>query len=60
MFKVEGSGNKARVWYDFTIDELYWLLAYIPENDDFKKELWQGIELLEQAGAKPYKPAIVD
>lgn len=47
MWKIENSGNKIKIWYDFTLDELYWLLPYIPEHDDFKKELWKGIKLLE-------------
>lgn len=53
MFKIEKVNGVARyAWYDFTLDELYWLLAYIPESDDFKKTIWEGIKLLEQNGAK--------
>lgn len=55
MFTIEKRNGTAYAWYDFTIDELYWLLPYIPESDDFKKKLWEGIELLEQAGVKKWK-----
>ena len=50
MWKIEKANGKACAWYNFTLDELYWLLAYIPEKDDFKKELWEGIKLLEAEG----------
>ena len=54
MWKLDKTNGRTYAWYNFTLDELYWLLAYFPESDSFKEELWKGIKLLEAEGEKIY------
>jgi hypothetical protein len=55
VWKIEKANGRTYAGYNFSLDELYWLLAYIPENDDFKKTLWEGIKLLEAEGEQKWK-----
>jgi hypothetical protein len=55
MWKLDKANGRTYAWYNFSLDELYWLLAYLPENDDFKKTLWEGIKILEAEGEKKWK-----
>jgi len=55
MWKIERAYGRTYAWYNFSLDELYWLLAYLPEKDDMKKTLWDGIKMIEAEGEKKWK-----
>ena len=42
------------VQYLFTLDELYYLLGFLPPNDEFREDLMKMIALLEAEGEKRY------
>jgi len=49
VFTIVERRGELYAMYDFTLDELKWLLEYVPHNDSFAKDLSQGIHQLEQA-----------
>ncbi len=49
MFTLEERHSKIYAMYDFTLDELHWLLDYVPHEDPFAKDIKQSINQLKQA-----------
>ncbi len=48
MFTLEERHSKIYALYDFSLDELYWLLEYIPHEDLMAKDAKMTINELEQ------------
>ena len=56
MWKLDKTNSRTYVWYNFSLDELYYLLDCIPDQSDvFRDELLQGIKLLEAEGEQKWK-----
>jgi len=56
MWKLEKTNSRTYACYNFSLDELYYLLDCIPDQSDvFRDELLQGIKLLEAEGEQKWK-----
>jgi len=56
MWKLDKTNSRTYAWYNFSLDELYYLLDCIPDQSDvFRDELLQGIKLLEAEGEQKWK-----
>ena len=49
MFTLEERHGKLYAMYDFTSDELNWLLEWIPHNDELAEDAKRIINELKQA-----------
>ncbi len=49
MFTIEERHGTVYAMYDFTLDELEWLLSLVPHKDGFARDIQQGIIQLKQA-----------
>jgi len=57
MFVLEKRHEWIYAMYDFTLDELEWLIEYIPHEDEFAKDIRQAINEMKQSKFEGHKVA---
>lgn len=48
----QGEIKNSQVWFGFTLEQLYWLLDYVPRRDGFYDQVCNAIKDLEAAEVK--------
>lgn len=49
----QGEIQQGQAWFGFTLDQLYWLLDYLPRTDGFHDQVRNAIHDLESEQPTP-------